>query len=1820
MHTKIRFATFCLILSLFSLNTQAQSYDELWLEAMKASRMLPQTYISITEQILQKALTEKNSPQVLKAYTAKRMTQEELSPDSIYSNLKFMEKWAAETKQPIDAAILNTILAYGYCRYIDKTESYGKPSKELWQWSSQALIEKAISHINAALQNSETLLNTRTEDYEPFTAKGDFGLYFDHDLYHILFFYCMEAAQEAALADKDVYPFISECYNKAIDLYTQRKNKDAALLLMLEKIKGENPPLLYQKIHSESYLESLEQLITDNHQNELIVEVYIAKIQELIERKRNKEALQICKELQSRFPDYKRIPAVERLILKITQPELNIHFNQSAYPGMPFALNITYYNLDKFNIHLYKITSNNKEELFNIKHYDERTFTNLPSEKISTQEIRLINKGDYINKDTTITIQTPPEGLYRIAIEANDRKGYKTEEEILTVQRLKILSRHLPDSLLEVWVVDEQTGEPVPDATVYCYQAEKGKYQEKEVLKTDKTGKAQVRWGNLTYIKAEKGNDTHMALLNIRRYGTGTQEKKIGIELFTDRAIYRPGQTVYVKGIVYNHSPKISVIKGKEHKVILQDTQGNTIAEKILKTNEFGSFATEFTLPTDDYKEEYYLRCEDGSAYIKVEEYKRPSFNITFLPQKEAYRIGDSILVQGNVKTFSGVPIEEISVHYQITGDNYNGVPLFKAGEVTLNKNGDFYIPVHLKADVNGTGERKQFSIKATATHITGETQTSETRKYVKQNFFTYNSNFFGWINRDDSIKIAIQTTNWDAQPIKTTGTYQICPYTDYSAKTTAQPVLTGSFVSGTAMNLNELKEYPSGAYKVVLKGKDEKGHEVSDENTMILFSLKDTKPVIHSHLWTYVINKNYDKKQPISFIVGTSQKDVCLQMDIVSKKKTHDNRVIHLSDTLLRFDLPYKEVYGEEVTVHLSFVKDGKVYNKDIDFKKKTPSKDLKLSWEVFRDKLKPRQEEEWKLSIKDANGKPVRAELLAMMYDASLDKIRSYNRNWQMPWHYRYNRLPHLGWYYNSHRFNSNRVDVRFENTSYIKIPSTEYDHFWNRNILGGEFYGKRALSILASCTTVSRSNFSADTSNSESLQSVLGKKEDGNNKNGDTAPLILRSDFKETAFFHPFLRTNKEGETVFSFTLPEGLTSWRFLGFAHTKQMQTGSIEGQIISQKEFMLTSNIPRFIRTGDETTLTAAVTNLMEKDVSGIVTFTLFNPETEEVIATQQKDFTTASGKKSTVTFPFTPTDEYDLVGVRMIASAEGFSDGEQHRIPVLSNKETVVETMSVTTQGKQTYQCSLTPLLEGDTLAAKNRRLTIEFTGNPAWYAVQALPTQTKPAQEDAISQAAAYYANTLTAHIAKTQPDIQTQTSTIAKLKNLQLYDGSWTWFQGMKGNQSVTCRIVEMLLRLESITGEALPDEILTMRNAAFRYLHSVIRSKYRQKIVEEEIKKQTIYPLSYQDIEYLYLIAISNDTIPKENESIYNHLMAKISNVDYCSFVRPLSLKAKIAITLYKAGEKEKAHALIASLKEYAVQTKEQGMYFALKGYYGYSKDIKIPMHVAVMEAIDLIEGNTEVIEQMKIWLLKQKQVQQWDSPIATVDAIYALLNRGENPLDNQGDVELQLGNKTISTKPADKNKMPGLSYIKEVVDDPVLLANTKSITVKKKDNGLAWGSISMQSLKSIRTTFKDNEALTIKKELFLEKVSETEKKLIPITNETSLKVGDKVVIRLTLFTDRPMDFIQVKDQRAACFEPVEQSSGHRYAGKVGYYKKTKDTSTLFFLESMNQGAHLLEYSCYVNRSGSYESGLASVQSTYSPEFVSYAPSERVYVEK
>ncbi|MBP5229793.1 MAG: alpha-2-macroglobulin [Bacteroidales bacterium] len=1850
---------------LLSCNALAQSYSGLWHEIKKAQEKdLPKTVIELCDRIIFLAKSENNSGQLLKAYLTKSEYRRAISSDSLYRDIQEIEMMAEESTNPAEKMVIHSLLASIYASYArnnswalnNRTVLEGNDSKDIKEWDKEKFKVVILNHIDESLKDYFLLHNTSSKDFIPFVLRNDNSHYFNHDLLHVIVNNSVKALNVVEfLSPEEMKAKKNGIIDSEIQFYKEAQMEDAIILASLFQIE--------QLDNKEEKLRTL--LSQSNPSNELCGEILARLAQSVYSRGDKVEALALCRKGLKEYPNYKRGKKYFKdQIEYILTPSVNISCPGYVYPGVETEISVNHVNVDEYELLLYRIKNQEKKEFEVARRYQMKL--NKPKNY----------QRDYIKEK----IEFPTCGQYLIAINYNNRTD--TCKNVITAGKMAVLVNRYKETL-EAIVVDRLSGNPISGAKVTINGSRNSTDTVEASGLTDKNGKVFLKYDQNYYyeITATKGDDSNYGEHSIYLQDSYRSDSwSNNIWLFTDRSIYRPGQTVHLKGIFYyQHKDEPQTKEEREFDITVRGNN-KTVYTCKLKTNEFGSVTTSFTLPTSALNGRYFItaKCmgKSTSTEIRVEEYKRPSFEVELQEPTGTFSLNDTVDIKGFAKAFSGAATAEAKVQYKVTSSisRFWGVNSstnnVSSGEAQTDEKGEFTIPVILKKPENGPryyGDYPYcFIVEASVTSISGETQSTSTAIYASNKgvVLSYSGNKL--LDKNGDLSVTFKAYNLKAVPVSKEISYKL--FTKGEGKKIA--VDSGTVTSNTKTFMESWKSIPSGNYTLEMSTLDDKGRECTAKSDFTLFSTLDKSPIPDTKLWFYR-DKEY-------IYYGTSYKDATIYVDIFAGEKKVSSKVVPVSNSINKIKFEYLPSYGDGAFLSICMVRDDEFYIKTATVVKPLPNKNLSLKWSVFRNKLYPGQKEEWKLSILDKDGKPANSELLAYMYDASLDMIVPHRIKgsvnfsrwifdpcWRMIDIQSYRRLG---------------IPIR-TSQGYLSIP-LEYDRF--AYIMTSEYGGRiRGVGSAVYKTASAVAGVSNDGMDEMLVEETAVKKDvstpEENQPDIQPKQVQIRSNFDETAFFYPQLRTDKDGMVTLSFTLPESLTRWKFQALAHTKSMDVGILEDEIVAQKDFMIAPYMPRFLRVGDHTVIASTITNLTDKEVEANVTFELFDPATEKIYQTQSKSVKVAGERSQKVSFGFDVSSEWDVVGVRVVADGGKFSDGEQHLLAVLSDRTPLIESVPMPIRGNQTRKFSLENLFNHHSPTATKKSLTVEFTGNPAWYAVQALPSLQQPESDNAICWSNVLYTNTFSSFIANSTPKIKevfeswkksgenkesmlsnlsknqelkniliseapwvlearneeqtreriatlfdlnnikvSNEKAIKKLQELQKPDGGWSWFKGMDSSPWMTEYVLIQNIRAMVLTGEKMDASLKAMHSKGLDFMHSEMQEDY-DFIIKNKIKSKGV---SYFILRYLYLVTLEAeaegksplDIVPQKHRKAYNYFLKKVKEVPRHQDIQE---KAITAVVLNANGKSKDAGEYIQSIKEYLTYTDELGMFFDFDDNpYRWSSS-HLSAQIAAMEAFDKVAKDSSAVEEMKIWLLKQKQTQMWKSNTFTAEAIYALLARGTNLLNNKGEVILTFADRTLSTTERDESgKAPvtGLGYIKSCYTDDNTV-NATSIKVEKKDAGIGWGAVyATFSEKLANVQQNGTKELSISKELYIKK----DDRLIPIKDRDQIKVGDIVTARMIIKVDREMQFMQLKEMRGSCLEPLKQLSGYKWGGGTWYYEEIKDASTNFFFYNLTKGTYVMEVNYRVSRAGEYEIGLATLQCAYAPEFSAHTTSVRVTV--
>ena len=1805
-----------LLIALLALQqTVAQTYDNLWKQAeIIAQKDQPKSEIAVMKKIIAKASAANDYGQLLAAEMRQMTLWKEISADSLEPNVKRMEAEVLKEKNPVLKAVRYAVL--------------GKVSEK----KSQEFFKKA-------LEQPELLARHTSTEYVPLTQKGVDGSSFNNDLLHLIGF---EADS------KEAYLQLYTYYNKV-------GNRGAACLCaykLIEKYSQDD----VREVKKSKYLHTIDSLIHVYQDipeaGELAVEHY--RFMERSSDAKPQDKLNYINYALSRWGGWSRMNELRNAQKRLTEPMFQVQdMPQVLRPGEKVWVHLNVRNLQnlKFSISRLDITADN-----NYDAQDEATYKMLlkKTTKLHQKDYsrNYYGRPDYEEVKDSIEIGgNLPLGAYLMEV-TSDNTGIAPQRKLFYVSNLAVMIQQLPDDKHRYVVVNATDGQPIPGAKIMLYDRDydvkTGKWKRlvHARLTTDENGEAyfkNVDGEVLISTSADKYAPAKYIYLSRDRYFE-QKDDKIAYQLFTDRSIYRPGQKMHATAVSFIVKKGLDASvpgKSKELKFILRDAEWKQVAEQKATTDEYGTASVDFELPKEGKTGMFSISVNgQASEYIRVEEYKRPTFEITFPKVNERYTWGDTIVVKATAKTYAGVPVQGAKVEYKVTRRNQmwwmgasSSDKLVKTDSTVTREDGTFEVEIPLevaeseKNDFMRIARFFNFTVSAVVTDISGESHEGEMSLPLGTRSTAFSVNMPKRIEVDSLKTVTFAYRNASGMPISSQLKYRI-DKGEWKVAEANAPIAIKEY------NASSAQVWKSGVHQLeAICGTD------TLQQKFTLFSMKDTHPMETTTEWYYQTAKTFPRDgKPVYVQVGSSENGAHIVYSIIAGNKLLEKGAWELGDSIVTLPFTYKEEYASGVVINYSFVKNGECYARTISISRPLPEKKLNIAWKTFRDRLTPGQKEKWTLQITTPDGKPAKAQLMSVLYDKSLDQLAEHS--WRMSLGFS-QWLPSCYWRSNLKYYTMDLLGIY--PTKYYDEKQLDVDKF------DGKFFSYYAYMQAVELSKLERSyggtveavriqkdeqvrneakvmrirgskmtRFGAASSKPLLSEMDLVLKEKmvmheefgggGSNKvlsSADEAALNhvqVRENLNETAFFYPALESDNNGNVAIRFTLPESVTTWKFMGLAHDKEMRNGLLVDEAVAQKTVMVQPNMPRFLREGDKSTIVVKLFNTSDKKVSGNARMQILDPETNKVVWQKTQNYSIDAEGSATISFDVQGLKEGVYIN-KVVAAGNGYSDGEQHYLPVLSNRELVVNTLPITLHQKGEQNFDLSKLFlnkEGKQVkGAEEAKVTIEYTNNPSWLMVKALPAISNPDEEDAISLMSAIYANTITTHIQKTlsldnhsQKNLSQETirlqNQVEKLKKLQNADGSFSWWNGMKGSRYMTTSVAEMMVRLNAVAG--VQKSTAKMLTSAIDYLSWQTAQEVREMKKQEE-KKQKVSP-SEQTLHYLYILSMDDRKMKQNLEADKAYLLDKMSKMtgDFTIYG-----KARAAVVLARnsqqnAAYREKAGEYLQSVNEYAVYREEMGRYYdTRKALYSW-RNYKIPTQVSVIEAMQMLKPNDkQTIEELQRWLLMSKRTQSWDTPVNTVDAVYAFMKGNESNWNRKAEnAVLKLDGKLLPM-PQDSTT---LGYVKTEK-----AGKASTLSINKKSDYTSWGAVYAEFKQPLSEIASAESGIKVRRVI------------VPAESQgrgkAQAKVGEKVKVTLIITADRDYDFVKIVDKRAACLEPVNQLSGYQWGMEC--YVSPKDNTTNFYFDRLSKGKHFVEMEYYVDRKGDYQSGSCTAECTYSPEF-------------
>lgn len=1983
---------------------------------------LPESAMKEVEALYQRAKNDNNPPQIVKTVLHLGKFTGQLQEEGQSKAIQLMEKELETSSFPM-RPIFESYLGQAYANFLSQNRwrfrdrtSTADPTGDFTTWSPNQILKKSRELILASVANGKTKL-VKSKDFSAILTEGKNTEALRPTLYDILahhaidFFsneqnnltepaYKFYITEDIAIGDNnDFFEYNPETKDassaklRTIQLlqeltahHFEVKNIPALIDVTLKRIAFvntnavlENKPTLYKT--------SLQKLIDQYPKQEMIALAYHKLAQQYYteglsyqeggseeDRVAIIKARELCQKAIGLFPKAAETSECRNLLVSIEEKNLNQQLELVNGPNQPILTLISYKNIDQVYFKAIPLTDRLRELLQNSNRKQQIKFYNqqIP---VQTWNQSLPNPGDYREHQAELKIQPLPLGQYVLMISTSpdftmDKEAVALSETFIS--NLGSWSRGNQENA-EVIVYDRNTGHPVAEAEVnFSLQFYNRSSQNNETKTsksiTDQAGRVVAKFGGGTQVtySIKKGKDE--LKLNDRLYIRNDRNQRqpyYQTTFFTDRAIYRPGQTVYFKGIVvYKDTDDMPTIRPNEKtEVVFYDANNQIVATKTFTTNEFGTFNGNFTAPSSGLLGRMSIVANkvNGRAAIRVEEYKRPKFEVNFDPVEKAYRLDEMVTLTGNAKAFAGNNVDGATVNYRVTrrarypywpsyfrgyyrpypSVGNNAMEIIN-GTTETDAEGKFTIEFKAIADATIDPENKpefSYEVNVDVVDITGETRSGTSTVRVGFVALSVQMGLPVSISRDSLKSIEITTKNLSGSFAAAKGKIEIQGITApenllvkrYWKKPDTYILKEGEFKSAfphyaykdenekaswasngkpIAINFDTEKNktitltqsLPVGWYRVRLTTEDRYGTPVELEKYVSVYGLNNNPIIRGEQLFHQLEKAAYEPGEEAVLHFGASYPKQKIFFEVEVDGKMVTQKWLDL-DRLKTEKIAIEEKHRGNIFYHYSFAKHFRSQTNSKTIRVPWSNKELTFEYLSYRDKLKPGQEEEWQIKVSGPKKEKLAAEMVATLYDASLDEFtphgfyyniypNSYSRmRWQMQG-YRadYSQLYHENW--NPERIYSERAYSVWEWFGFAQNYYRAYPMAMQRRTKKTE----DGVLLSAAPPAVemmeeAEASFAdgdmlnevvVNSNNAEPVAPPAGGAPTDESKT-DEAPVKVRTNLNETVFFFPDLRTDEEGNVILKFTMNEALTRWKFLGMAHTKDLKFGLTNNTVVTQKELMVVPNAPRFVREGDELYFTAKVNNLTENPLTGEAELKLFDALTMKSVDAlfenegKPTSFSALAGQSAALRWKLKiPYGQATALTHRVIARAGQYADGEESTIPVVTNRMLVTEAKPLPIRGKSKKDFTFEALAKaGQSKSLAHHKMTLEFTSNPAWYAVKALPYLMEYPYNCTEQIFNRFYANSLASSVANSHPKVKRifdqwkgteamnsnlrknqelksalleetpwvlaaaseeeqtknigllfdlnkmaneQAKAIGQLEQRQQSDGSFSWMPGGPTNRYITQNILEGLGHLDKlgVREVASNQKLVKIKRQAIPYLDREFIETYRRlerNVKRNKLKMEDDHLASIQ-IHYLYMRSFfPEENISKELAEVMKYYYGQ---ADKYWLSRNNYEQGMLALALHRADRAATPAKILASLKERAIKNDEMGMYWKTSfGYYWYQ--LPIETQSLLIEAFAEVGKDEETVDDLKVWLLKTKQTTHWKTTKATASAVYALLSSGANWLLEDQPVDITIGGKLFDQSKIKKEA--GSGYFKTSWKGDEITPAMGKITINNPNANVAWGAMYWQYFEDLDQikTFEETP-LELKKAMFKQVNTDRGPELIPVTEATKLVPGDLLKVRIELRVDRPMEYVHMKDMRASGLEPINVLSQRKYQGGLSYYESTKDVSTNFFFSWLPKGTHVFEYPVRVFHAGNFSNGITTIQCMYAPEFTSHSEGIRISV--
>ena len=1972
---------------------RAGAIEQLWSKVQKADNEgLPKTAIEHLDDIVRTARAKKNYPWLLKALTARWTRRAQTSGNVPKERILLAEKEIGKADKRV-RPLLHTVLATWYWHYYlqnrwrfkNRTATKGLDDKDFTTWDLPKLFKRIGFHYEKALRPKKWLGKMQLSLWKPFLEGGGaqsnlrFTL-FDFIGHEALNFY--ESGEQPTSKSFDAYEmdcnsgvfaptreFInfkpdtgddSSPLVKAISLYQsllsfheEKGNVDAVVDLELRRLQFvRNKSIGGNK--DDKYLEALEQLCNDRIASPVITMAYWKRA--LVYKRRNElvTAMKIARKGASLHSNSIGAKNCKSVINNIEQKALSFTTERTVRPGTG-TIAIDYKNITEVHLRVYRDRWDHflrDKYTYTPDNLNEKTMQRLldREQPLHSWKVSLEPTKDYRNKKVIKELPKLKKGFYRIIAswksDFSDRRKRGTNSlhaSSLWVSNITLITR-TRSGQIEGFVLDATTGEPIAGADVVGYSQSRRKWEVAKRAVTDSQGCYSLSHGRGLLVVAHKNGHRSAQSSQAYSYNRGSSSRRTRVAFFTDRAIYRPGQKIQYKGIVYethHGSDRYAVMPNVHLKVTLYDRNSQKVADEKVQANEFGSFSGTFKAPSGVLTGRMTIRSTpySGSASLRVEEYKRPKFIVTVDKPKDGGQLGRLVKVKGHAKSYTGAPIDGAKVRYRITRQVrwpywcsfWWSPPASQSQEIAhgvtkTSVDGSFNLSFEAKPD-NSVDKKNDpsfnFSVKVDVIDQTGETRTGSTSVRLGYKAMEARLSAGSWLTATEPMKVNVSTTTLDGQPVGAKGTVEI-----YALKQPKEPVpkmlyqgyyryyrrnsrksdpsnwqswqdgkkvKTLSFATAKTGMTTLNTKLPAGPYRARLKSKDRYGKEVVAFLPFLIVDPRASKFAVKVPNQLSFKSTSVEVGGTLEALWGTGYQSGRAFVEIEHRGKLIKRMWTKPGKTQYFLRMPIAEKFRGGFILHFTYVRDNRQYTNSRKISVPWTNKDIKISFESFRSLLKPNQKETWVLKLEGKEAKLRAAEMVATLYDTSLDtfarlnwptfsnlfrqdnsyiSVMTVNRvqnfsNFKTNWNtymgtsaYSYWRFPGdvtAGW----HRFGRRHRYSRFKSKG---MPMTAARAPMAR-ALGGAMPPPAPGGMMAQTESLAMAADKSD--GGPPMDDAIREIASSGPARPEPAPepdlekVTARKNLAETAFFKPHLKCDAQGRVTITFQAPETLTKWSLLGFAHSYGLESGRISGNAVTRKDLMVRPTAPRFLREKDQLQFSAKVVNMSDKEQRGKVRLTLRNASTDQNFdrqlanVTTDQSFAIPAGQSKAFFWKLNVPVGAPPLAYKVVASSGRHSDGEENFLPVLSGRVFVTESMPLPIRGPKTKKFKFKKLLaSANSKTLTHHAITVQAVSNPAWYAVQALPYLMEYPHECSEQVFNRLYANAIARHIANSdrrirkvfdqwkgtdalksnlqknqdlksvllketpwvlqakseeqaknnvgilfdQKRLTRETKgAIKKLGDMQLSSGAWPWFPGGRANDFITLYVMTGFGRLKHLEVE----ERFPRMNRCLSYCDNWMKERYDYIVRHGHLKHNN---LSSTIALYLYgrSFFLGEQKVASQCQKALQYFLQQAKK----HWLKQGQMsQGHLAIALGRYGDTVTPKKIVRSLREKATISQEMGMSWDDEiSWWWYRAPIET--QAVMIEVFHEVAKDKKAVDACQTWLLKQKQTQHWRTTKATADAVYALLMRGRNLLASTELVQVKLG--SLVVKP-DKVEA-GTGYYEKRFAAPEVKADMGNITMKKVDEGVAWGSVHWQYFEDLDKVTPHKTPLQLEKTLFVQRQTATGPVIEPVKGQ-DLHPGDLVKVRIVLRVDRAMEYVHLKDHRGSGTEPTNVLSHYKYQDGLAYYEATGDTATNFFIDYLPKGTYVFEYPVRVIHNGRYQSGMASIQCMYAPEFNSHSGS-------